>query len=174
MLVWQGQERDEGRNEGRKEGQPLWPLLWSERRRRRRRKKWEIKSSGYSFSRLRPIQQFWFGEPDTEPNWLVREVWPDTLCRYILTFRLGMIQQFWFAEQDTEPIGVVCLVRHHTLQQYILTLLLLPLLLLLPPCKHPPGKVRAAFALIPPSFHPSKQSTFFNQKDTQTENEREL
>ena len=48
-------------------------------------------------ARLGRIQQFWFSEPDTEPNWLVCEVWQDTLCRYVLAFRLGLIQQFWFA-----------------------------------------------------------------------------
>ena len=60
--------------------------------------------------------------PYAEPNWLVHEVWQDTLCRYVKTFRLGPIQQFWFAEPDTEPIGVVRLVRHDTLQRYVLTL----------------------------------------------------
>ena len=34
---------------------------------------------------LGPIQQFWFAEPDTEPNWLVRKVRHDTLCWYVLT-----------------------------------------------------------------------------------------
>ena len=35
--------------------------------------------------RLGPIQQFWFAEPDTEPNWVVLLVCHDTLCRYVLT-----------------------------------------------------------------------------------------
>ena len=61
--------------------------------------------------------KFWFSEPDTEPNWLVREVWQDTLWGYVLTLRLGPIQQFWYAEPDTEPIRVVHLVRHDTLQR---------------------------------------------------------
>ena len=34
---------------------------------------------------LGPIQQFWFAEPDTEPNCVVRLVCHDTLCRYVLT-----------------------------------------------------------------------------------------
>ena len=67
--------------------------------------------------RLGPKQQFWFGKPDTKPIWLGREVWQDTLCRYVLTLRLGPIQQFWYAEPDTEPIRVVHLVCHDTLQR---------------------------------------------------------
>ena len=72
--------------------------------------------------RLGPIQEFWFGKPDTEPNWLLPEVRQDTLSRYILAFRFGVIQQFWFVEPETEAIGVVRLVRHDSLQRYILTL----------------------------------------------------
>ena len=34
---------------------------------------------------LRQTAKLWFGEPDTEPDWLVRMVWHDKLCRYVLT-----------------------------------------------------------------------------------------
>ena len=40
-------------------------------------------------ARLGQIQQFWFAEPDTEPNWVVRLVRHDTLCRYVLTLKKG-------------------------------------------------------------------------------------
>ena len=74
------------------------------------------------FSRLGPIQQFWFTKSDTESTWMVLLVCHDILCWYALTLRLGPIQQFWFAEPDTEPNWVVHLVRHDTLCRYVLTL----------------------------------------------------
>ena len=74
------------------------------------------------FTRLGPIQPFWFTEPDTEPNWVVLLVCHLALCRYILTLKIGLIQQFWFADPDTEPNWVVCLVRHDTPCRFVLTL----------------------------------------------------
>ena len=55
---------------------------------------------------------------------MVHLVCHDTLCRYVLTLKLGPIQQFWFAEPDTDTNWVVRLVRHDTLCRYILTLFL--------------------------------------------------
>ena len=81
-----------------------------------------LSSDNRQKARLGPIQQFWFAETDTEPNWVVRLVCQDTLCRYVLTLRLGPIQQFWFAEPDTDTNWVVHLVCHNKLCRYVLTL----------------------------------------------------
>ena len=51
--------------------------------------------------RLGPIQQFWFTEPDTEPNWLVHLVCHNTIATMLL--REG--HKFWFGQPDTEDIG---------------------------------------------------------------------
>ena len=42
------------------------------------------KRKGLREARLGPIQQFWFAEPDTEPNWVVRLVGNNTIATILL------------------------------------------------------------------------------------------